>query len=94
MTIRWGSLVASPEGEIDYIRARGLVSILLALAGGLAVIAGLSGLLNAPTDIVMIGVGALVLPLTGGKIAEGIASRLPTTVINNQPTGGNTPSIP
>ncbi len=94
MTIRWGSLIASPEGEIDLGKLRGLTAILLALAGGVAVIAVMSGLLKAPTDIVMIGVGALVLPLTGGKIAEGIASRLPTTVINNQPTGGTTPSIP
>ena len=75
MTIRWGSLIASPEGEVDYGKLRSLTAILLAWIGGLVLCAVMTGLLKAPTDIVLIGVSGLVLPLTGGKIGEALASR-------------------
>jgi hypothetical protein len=83
--IRWGSLIADPAGEIDYTRLRSLTAIILAWIGGLVLCAVMTGLLNAATDVVMIGVAALVLPLTGGKIGDAIIARR---------TGGGTPSIP
>jgi hypothetical protein len=83
--IRWGSLIATPDGEIDYTRLRSLTAIVLAWIGGLVLCAVMTGLLSAATDIVMIGVGALVLPLTGGKIGDALLARR---------TGGGTPSIP
>ena len=86
VTIRWSSLIASPEGEIDLAKLRGLTAILLAWAAGLVLCAVMTGLLKAPTDIVAIGVGALVLPLTGGKIAD--------AVMNRPPTGGGLPFPP
>lgn len=85
MTIRWGSFIADAAGEIDYGKLRSLTAILLAWMGGVVLCAVMTGFLKVPTDIVMIGVGALVLPLTGGKVADAIASRR---------TGGGTPSIP
>jgi hypothetical protein len=85
VTIRWGSLLATPDGEIDYARLRSLTSIVLAWAGGGVLCAVMTGLLQAPTDIVVIGVGSLVLPLTGGKIGDAIIAKR---------TGGGTPSIP
>jgi hypothetical protein len=75
MTIRWGSLIASLDGEIDQLKLRSLTAIALAWIGGLVLCGVMAGLLRPPTDIVMIGVGALVLPLTGGKIADAIANR-------------------
>jgi hypothetical protein len=83
--IRWGSLIASPDGEIDQAKLKSLTAMALAWIGGLVLSAVMTGLLQAPTDIVMIGVGALVLPLTGGKVAEAIVAKR---------TGGGTPSIP
>jgi hypothetical protein len=91
--VRWGSLIAATDGEVDYARLRSLTAIVLAWIGGLVLCAVMTGVLKAPTDIVMIGVAALVLPLTGGKIGDAIMGR-------RQPdadlprTGGGTPSIP
>jgi hypothetical protein len=76
--IRWGTLIATTDGEIDQSKLKSLTAIALAWIGGLVLCAVMTGILKAPTDIVMIGVGALVLPLTGGKIAEGIGKRLGT----------------
>lgn len=75
MTVRWSSLIATPDGEIDQSKLKSLTAIALAWIGGLVLCAVMTGILKAPTDIVTIGVGSLVLPLTGGKIAEGIANR-------------------
>jgi hypothetical protein len=85
VTIRWGSLLATPDGEVAYDKLRSLTAIVLAWIGGLVLCAVMTGLVQAPTDIVMIGVGALVLPLTGGKIGDAIIAKR---------TGGGTPSIP
>lgn len=76
MTIRWSSLIASPDGEIDQAKLRSLTAIVLAWLGGLVLGAVMADLINPPTDVVMIGVGALVLPLTGGKIASAISARV------------------
>ena len=75
MSVRWGSLIANPDGEIDQAKLKSLTAILLAWIGGLVLCAVMTGILQSPTDIVLIGVGALVLPLTGGKVADALASR-------------------
>lgn len=75
MTLRWGSFISTPDGEIDYARIRSLVAVLLALAGGGILCGVMAGILKPASDVVMIGVGALVLPLTGGKVADAILTR-------------------
>jgi hypothetical protein len=74
MTVRWASLIADATGEIDYARLRSLTAIGLAWIAGLILCAVMTGLLKAQTDLVMIGVGALVLPLTGGKVTDALAA--------------------
>ncbi len=71
--IRWSSLITTPDGEVDYARLGKLTAIVLAWIGGLVLCAVMTGILAAPTDIIVIGVGALVLPLTGGKISDALA---------------------
>jgi hypothetical protein len=71
--IRWGSLIADANGEIEQAKLKSLAAIGLASGGGLVTIAVMTGLLNPPTDLVMIGVASLVLPLTGGKIGDAVA---------------------
>jgi hypothetical protein len=89
MSIRWSSLIATLDGEIDQSKLKSLTAIALAWIGGLVLSAVMTGILKVPTDIVMIGVGALVLPLTGGKIAEGIANRVsPTPSSSNGGSAG------
>lgn len=70
---RWGSLVAGLDGEIQSEKLRTLAAILLAVSGGAVLVAAMTGLIHPPTDILLIGVSALVLPLTGGKVMDGIA---------------------
>lgn len=76
MSIRWGSLVASSTGEIDYARVRSLVGVLLAIVGGVATV-WVVFLVNRQVNEVLVGimVAACVAPITGGKIADGIATR-------------------
>jgi hypothetical protein len=74
MTIRWGSLIADPTGEIDYSKVRSFTSVALAWCAGIILCAVMTGLLMVQTDLVMIGVGALVLPLTGGKVTDALAA--------------------
>jgi hypothetical protein len=73
--IRWATLIADPSGVIDYRRVGSLVSVILATAAGVMAV----WVVFIPREInealVSIAVGALVLPLTGGKIADGIAGR-------------------
>lgn len=74
MSVNWSTLVADADGTVNYGRLRGLVSVLLALLGGAVTIAvTLVTLLSAKavdTTIFSIMVAALVLPITGGKIAD------------------------
>jgi hypothetical protein len=77
--IRWETFITDEQGVVDYQRVRSLVSVLLAIAGGaIAVLAGVWEILlkhELPHDAVLIAVGALVLPITGGKITDAIAAR-------------------
>lgn len=71
--IIWESLVVDGNGVIDYVRVRNLVSVTLALSGGIAIVLAMLGLIT-PGDYVILGASSLVLPLTGGKIAEAIVA--------------------
>ena len=74
--IRWGSLVATVDGEIDRDKLKTTVAVGLALVGGL-ITAGAAVLelvigAEVPHNALLITVGSLVLPLTGGTIAAGL----------------------
>jgi hypothetical protein len=77
MTVRWGSLVADVAGEVDYVRVRSLVAVVLALVGGLALTLSMLGLIH-PGEYVTLGTSALVLPITAGKIADVVVGRRST----------------
>jgi hypothetical protein len=78
MPIRWDTLLSDETGVVDYVRVRALAAVLLALLGGLiVVVAGLVEMFigEVPHNALMIAVGALVLPLTGGKIMDAVSNR-------------------
>lgn len=68
--IRWSSLIADEGGTIDYARVRSLTSVVLAIVGGGSAVWVLFVTRTIATELVAIMVAALVLPLTGGKIAD------------------------
>ncbi len=72
--VRWASVLATPDGEIQYDKLRSLASILLALFGGGVLVAAMTGLIHPATEVLLVGVPALVLPLTGGRLADSVAS--------------------
>ena len=76
MTVRWGSLIADPAGEIDYARVRSLISVVLALTGGLALTLSMLGIVH-PGEYVTLGTSAMVLPLTAGKLSDALLARKP-----------------
>jgi hypothetical protein len=77
--IVWSSLIADEQGRIVYARLKSLVAIVLAFLGALvAIAAGAIEVLGKELpshDAVLIAVGALVLPLTGGVVANGLQMR-------------------
>jgi hypothetical protein len=74
--IRWGSLVATVDGEIDRDKLKTTVAVGLALVGGLitagAAVLELVAGAEVPHNALLITVGSQVLPLTGGTIASGL----------------------
>lgn len=72
--VRWTSLIADREGEIEQEKLRSIVAIILGCAGGVAVYWAMTARYVPRTEIVMIGVAALVAPLTGAKVADTLAS--------------------
>lgn len=78
-TIQWSSLVCDDAGRFDYSRVRSLASVLLAVLAGLVVVAAavieLGLRQEVPHTALLIAIGALVAPLTGGKIGDALASR-------------------
>lgn len=78
-TVLWSTLIFDEMGVIDYARVRALISILLALGGGVALLLSMAGVLH-PGEYVTLGTSSLVLPLTGGKIADAIVGRKNGTV--------------
>lgn len=74
--INWSTLIADPiTGSIDYARVRSLASIFLAIVAGVMAVTVVYIVRDIDTGLVSIAVGALVLPLTGGKIADGLSGR-------------------
>jgi hypothetical protein len=76
--IRWASLVADTKGDIDYMRVRSLASVILALMGGAAVLTAMVYEIMGKqfgNESIMLGTAALVVPLTGGKIADALSGR-------------------
>lgn len=77
--IHWSSLIADDKGDIDLDKLAHLAAIALAILGGLVVILGaileMVFRVTLPADLVGTVVLALVIPLTGGKVAKAIVSR-------------------
>jgi len=85
MSIRWSTLVADVDGTINYGRLRGFVSVVLAMGGGVVTAAVTIVQLVSPakevdTTVFGIMVAALVLPITGGKIADVFTAKKGGTV--------------
>lgn len=72
--IRWQTLVADENGVIEYPRVRSLVSIILGIVGGVCAIWVIFIIRELNEGLVYAMIGALVLPLTGGKIADGVGA--------------------
>jgi hypothetical protein len=72
--IKWETLLTNAEGVIEYDRLSRFVAILLACLGALVVIIGAVLELGfgkvLPSEHADTAVWALVLPFTGGKIAD------------------------
>lgn len=76
MTIRWGSLIATPAGEIEWGRVAHLLSgVACVVALGLLLALALTDWVNNP-DAVDTAVWAGMLPITGGTVAGAINGRL------------------
>lgn len=73
--IRWASLLADDQGDIDYVRVRSLVSIFLAIGAGIMAVWVVFIAREINSTLVGIAVGALVVPITGGKIGDAIVQR-------------------
>jgi hypothetical protein len=74
--IHWGTLLADPAtGVIDYARVRSFVSVCLAAVAGIATVWVIFLARDVNEYLVGIMVAACVAPMTGGKIADGIAQR-------------------
>jgi hypothetical protein len=72
--LRWETFVADAEGVVDYARVRSLVSVLLAVAGGVALTLAMAGLIE-PGEYVALGTSAMILPITAGKVTDVLAAR-------------------
>jgi hypothetical protein len=86
--IAWSSLIADGAGNIDLDKLSKVTAIFLALLAGLVVITGavleMLFKVQLPDGHTNTAVWALVVPLTGGKIATAIVSRkAPVPVVNN-----------
>lgn len=73
--LQWGTFVADASGVVDYYRVAKLVSVILALAAGIVFTLIMAGIWEAPdSDVLLIGVGAMILPITGGVTAGSVAA--------------------
>lgn len=74
--IQWSSLIAGPDGQIDYVRVRSLISVLLAIGAGITTVAVVFRDTQVVSEaLVGIMVGALVLPLTTGRATDVLSGR-------------------
>ncbi|HEX7123879.1 MAG TPA: hypothetical protein VF178_15990 [Gemmatimonadaceae bacterium] len=74
MPIRWSTFITDAEGVVDYDRVNHFIPALLALVGGIVMVAAavleVATRVQLPTEQILIVGGALVLPMTGGQIAS------------------------
>lgn len=73
--VKWSTLITDDQGDIDYARVRSLVSVILATIGGCAAIWVIFVARQLNESLIYAMIGALVLPLTGGKIADALSAR-------------------
>ena len=71
--IQWATLISDDAGVIDYQRVRGLVSVILAAGGGIALLGAMLGLLH-PSEYVTLGTSAMIAPVTVGKAVDSFAA--------------------
>ena len=76
--LRWASLIADPDGEIQNDKLRNLAGIVLGVLGGLLAIglAAWSATGHTVEDTTLVGwvITALVAPVTVGKTLDGLAN--------------------
>ena len=70
--VNWASAITDSQGDVDLVKVGRLVAILLGLGGGLVLMLAMTSVVEAGAHMVL-GVSVLVAPLTGSKIADGIA---------------------
>lgn len=100
MTIRWGSVIASPAGEIEWPRVAHLLSAIACVVSLVLLVMDALGLVPN-SEAVTTSVWAGMLPITGGQIAGAVSGRLASSRIQSgaapgrrasdtaeQPTGG------
>lgn len=87
MPIRWSTFVTDAEGVVDYTRVRSLISVILAVIGGLVMIGAavleVTRAADLPTAQVLIMGGALVLPITGGQFGDWMGQHLQSRAVAN-----------
>ncbi len=80
MTIRWGSLIATPSGEIEWPRVAHLLSAIACVIAIAMLVADAFGFVPN-SDAVTTSVWAGMLPITGGQIAGAVSGRLASSRI-------------
>ena len=85
MPIRWSTFITDADGVVDYSRVRSLISVVLAVIGGLVMIGAavleVTRAADLPTAQVLIMGGALVLPITGGAFGDWMGQHLQSKVV-------------
>lgn len=73
--IRWGTLITDTQGVIDHVKLRSLAAIMLAVAGGIAAVWVVFIVREVSQPLYYGMIVALVLPLTGAKVADVLSGR-------------------
>lgn len=80
MPIRWSTLITDADGTVDYDRVNHFIPALLALVGGIVMVAAavieVATKVQIPSEQILIVGGALVLPITGGAIGSMVGKHL------------------
>jgi len=82
--IQWDSLIAHPDGRVDYRRVARLVSILLGIGAGcillFAAVLEVAGRSVPFSSALLTNVWAMIVPITSGLALDGVAA-----IRNKQP---------
>lgn len=80
MPIRWSTFITDADGVVDYDRVNHFIPALLALVGGIVMVAAavleVGTRVQLPTEQILIVGGALVLPITGGQLGAMVGKHL------------------